>query len=134
MPAEVGTWASSGAGPLVRRSIRSSSTSERDSDEALGGAAAPARISIGFARVFSGWGFFDNLAVVALVGHGLGLGHDFRNDLNAHGNMMGNGCRRIRGNLFPDRYPGRVQPLAGPLEGVLQWRVAQRLLHQPVGE
>jgi len=27
----------------------------------------------GFARVFSGWGFFDNLAVVALVGHALGL-------------------------------------------------------------
>ena len=27
----------------------------------------------GFARVFSGWGFFDNLAVVALAGHALGL-------------------------------------------------------------
>lgn len=30
-------------------------------------------VAAGFARVFSGWAFFDNLAVVAIVGHGLSL-------------------------------------------------------------
>ena len=34
---------------------------------------ADAAVAAGFARVFSGWGFFDNLAVIALVGHALGL-------------------------------------------------------------
>lgn len=31
-------------------------------------------VAAGFARVFSGWEFFDNLAVIAVVGHGLSLG------------------------------------------------------------
>lgn len=37
--------------------------------------------------------------------HGFGLAHDFRNDENFHGNMMGNGLRGIRGYFYPDRYP-----------------------------
>jgi hypothetical protein len=37
--------------------------------------------------------------------HGFGLPHDFRNDQNFNGNLMGNGLRGIRGALFPDRYP-----------------------------
>jgi hypothetical protein len=39
------------------------------------------------------------------TGHGFGLGHDFRNDDNFHGNLMGNGLRGIRGTLFPEKYP-----------------------------
>ncbi len=39
------------------------------------------------------------------LGHGLGLWHDFRNDANFNGNLMGNGLRGIRGALFPGRYP-----------------------------
>ena len=30
-------------------------------------------VAAGFARVFTGWDFFDNLAVIAIVGHGSGL-------------------------------------------------------------
>jgi transglutaminase-like putative cysteine protease len=30
-------------------------------------------VAAGFARVFSGWDFFDNLAVIVLIGHGVGL-------------------------------------------------------------
>ena len=39
------------------------------------------------------------------TGHAFGLGHDFRNDNNFHGNLMGNGLRGIRGSLFPEKYP-----------------------------
>ncbi len=39
------------------------------------------------------------------LSHGLGLGHDFRNDANFNGNLMGNGLRGIRGALYPNRYP-----------------------------
>ena len=39
------------------------------------------------------------------TGHAFGLGHDFRNDDNFHGNLMGNGLRGIRGSLFPEKYP-----------------------------
>ncbi len=39
------------------------------------------------------------------MGHAFGLPHDFRNDDNFHGNLMGNGLRGIRGNFFPARYP-----------------------------
>ena len=39
------------------------------------------------------------------TGHGFGLGHDFRNDNNFHGNLMGNGLRGIRGTLFPEKFP-----------------------------
>lgn len=37
--------------------------------------------------------------------HAFGLPHDFRNDDNFHGNLMGNGLRGWRGALYPDRYP-----------------------------
>lgn len=37
--------------------------------------------------------------------HGFGLPHDFRNDQNFKGNLMGNGLRGIRGALCPTRYP-----------------------------
>lgn len=40
------------------------------------------------------------------LGHGLGLWHDFRNDRNFNGNLMGNGFRGIRGAIDPDQYPG----------------------------
>ena len=39
------------------------------------------------------------------MGHAFGLAHDFRNDNNFHGNLMGNGLRGTRGSLFPERYP-----------------------------
>lgn len=39
------------------------------------------------------------------LAHGFGLPHDFRNDANFNGNLMGNGLRGIRGAIFPDRYP-----------------------------
>ncbi|MDJ0787385.1 MAG: PKD domain-containing protein [Myxococcota bacterium] len=39
------------------------------------------------------------------LAHGLGLWHDFRNDENFNGNVMGNGLRGLRGALLPDRYP-----------------------------
>lgn len=39
------------------------------------------------------------------LGHALGLGHDARNDDNAHGNLMYNGLRGFRGALFPALFP-----------------------------
>lgn len=39
------------------------------------------------------------------LGHAFGLAHDFRNDENFHGNLMGNGLRGMRGSLLPERYP-----------------------------
>jgi hypothetical protein len=39
------------------------------------------------------------------TGHAFGLAHDFRNDNNFHGNLMGNGLRGTRGSLFPEKYP-----------------------------
>lgn len=44
--------------------------------------------------------------------HALGLGHDFRNDTNFHGNLMGSGLRGIRGHLHPNQYPGDYTRLA----------------------
>lgn len=38
------------------------------------------------------------------LGHAFGLPHDFRNDQNFHGNLMGNGLRGFRGCLYPARY------------------------------
>ena len=38
------------------------------------------------------------------TGHAFGLAHDFRNDNNFHGNLMGNGLRGTRGSLFPEKY------------------------------
>jgi len=39
------------------------------------------------------------------LGHAFGLSHDFRNDENFHGVLMGNGLRGFRGSLFPHHYP-----------------------------
>jgi len=36
--------------------------------------------------------------------HAFGLPHDFRNDRNFNGNLMGNGLRGFRGALYPARY------------------------------
>lgn len=38
------------------------------------------------------------------LGHAFGLPHDFRNDNNFHGNVMGNGLRGWRGWMYPQRY------------------------------
>ena len=37
--------------------------------------------------------------------HGFGMPHDFRNDVNFHGNLMGNGLRGFRSTVRPDLYP-----------------------------
>ena len=39
------------------------------------------------------------------LSHAFGLPHDFRNDANFHGNLMGNGHRGFRGWLYPELYP-----------------------------
>ena len=40
------------------------------------------------------------------LGHAFAMmHHDFRNDANFHGNLMGNGFRGLRGSFSPDRYP-----------------------------
>lgn len=44
-------------------------------------------------------------AAIHETAHGWGLWHDFRNDDNFNGNLMGNGLRGIRGALHPNRYP-----------------------------
>lgn len=36
------------------------------------------------------------------MGHGFGLSHDFSNDVNRRGNLMGRGFRGMRGYFFPD--------------------------------
>jgi hypothetical protein len=38
------------------------------------------------------------------LGHAFGLPHDFRNDRNFHGNLMGNGFRGWRASFHPDQY------------------------------
>jgi hypothetical protein len=53
---------------------------------------------------------FSQLASVAQaattheLGHAFGLNHDFRNDNNFHGNLMGNGFRGLRASYFPARF------------------------------
>lgn len=37
--------------------------------------------------------------------HAFGIPHDFRNDANFHGNLMGNGLRGFRGWQYPHLYP-----------------------------
>jgi hypothetical protein len=44
--------------------------------------------------------------------HGFNLWHDFRNDGNFCGNMMGNGFRGVRGWVHPDRYASDETRLA----------------------
>jgi hypothetical protein len=39
------------------------------------------------------------------LGHALGLGHDFRNDNNFDGYLMGNGLRGWRGSRLPELFP-----------------------------
>jgi hypothetical protein len=39
------------------------------------------------------------------LGHAFGLGHDFRNDANFNGDLMGNGLRGWRGAKYPTLYP-----------------------------
>jgi hypothetical protein len=46
------------------------------------------------------------------LSHGLGLWHDFRNDDNFNGNLMGNGLRGVRGALYPNIYPNDDMRLA----------------------
>jgi hypothetical protein len=53
---------------------------------------------------------FSQLASVAQgattheLGHAFGLNHDFRNDSNFHGNLMGNGFRGLRASYFPQQF------------------------------
>ena len=60
------------------------------------------------------WFEFDTFSSIASssqgataheLGHAFGLPHDFRNDDNFHGNLMGNGLRGFRGATLPDTYP-----------------------------
>jgi hypothetical protein len=46
------------------------------------------------------------------LGHALGLGHDFKNDDNFRGSIMGNGLRGFRGVLYPARYSGDYSRLS----------------------
>lgn len=46
------------------------------------------------------------------LSHGFQLWHDFRNDANFNGNLMGNGLRGIRGALYPNIYPSDDTRLA----------------------
>lgn len=43
-------------------------------------------------------------ACIHELSHAFGLPHDFRNDQNFAGNLMGNGLRGVRGNFYPARY------------------------------
>ena len=44
-------------------------------------------------------------AICHEMSHAFGLGHDFRNDANANGNLMGNGLRGFRGWAAASQYP-----------------------------
>jgi Ca2+-binding RTX toxin-like protein len=44
-------------------------------------------------------------AMLHEVLHGFGLPHDYRNDVNFHGNVMANGLRGWRGYAYPELYP-----------------------------
>jgi len=51
-------------------------------------------------------------AILHELSHGFGLGHDFRNDENFVGNLMGNGLRGLRGSIYPTKFPGDQARLA----------------------
>jgi|LakMenEpi03Aug12_release.lakeMendotaPanAssembly.Ray.scaffolds.fasta_scaffold146591_2 hypothetical protein len=51
-------------------------------------------------------------AAIHELGHAFGLPHDFRNDANFRGNIMGNGCRGYRGNRFPGKYANHYARLS----------------------
>lgn len=51
-------------------------------------------------------------AAIHELGHAFGLPHDFRNDINFRGNIMGNGCRGYRGNRFPAKYTNHYARLS----------------------
>jgi hypothetical protein len=44
-------------------------------------------------------------ANILAMTHAFGMPHDFRNDGNFNGNLMGNGFRGIRGAVYPEQYP-----------------------------
>ena len=48
------------------------------------------------------------------LGHAFGLPHEFLNDDNFNGNMMGNGLRGFRGFVHPRRYPADDVRISGP--------------------
>ena len=54
---------------------------------------------------FSGVASTHYGAVVHELTHAMGMPHDFRNDDNADGNLMGNGFRGFRGSLLPAQFP-----------------------------
>jgi hypothetical protein len=47
------------------------------------------------------------------LGHAFALPHDFTNDENFNGNLMGNGLRGLRGFFYPERYPSDDVGLSG---------------------
>ena len=47
------------------------------------------------------------------LGHGFALPHDFTNDDNFNGNLMGNGLRGFRGFFYPEKYPSDDVGLSG---------------------
>lgn len=58
-------------------------------------------------------------AFIHELSHAFGLSHDFRNDANFHGNLMGNGLRGVRGAFAPARYPADYTRLATVAAGAL---------------
>ena len=58
-------------------------------------------------------------AIVHEISHAFGSVHDFRNDSNFNGNLMGNGLRGVRGALFPDLWPDNHTRLAHSLAQAL---------------
>lgn len=58
-------------------------------------------------------------AITHEMSHAFGLPHDFRNDANFHGNLMGNGLRGFRGAFTPARYPSDYTRLSTAAAGML---------------
>ncbi len=55
------------------------------------------------------------------LGHGFGLSHDFRNDRNAHGNLMGNGLRGWGHWFAPEHFPQNQVRLSYGSALALNW-------------
>ncbi len=58
-------------------------------------------------------------ALIHEIGHAFGLPHDFRNDDNFRGNIMGNGCRGIRGSFFPQSFSNEYVTLNAAMARVM---------------